>query len=278
MMSVTSRGSKPIRSEIARSTANTVTVFGQDLVGMLGKVNLGDFAYLEIFKRLPDERESVLFNALVVTLVEHGVTPSALAARLTILGAPESLQGAVASGILGLGNTFVGTIEGAAKICQDRLPHAGADGVPDGERLTDEQINALAAEIVAEHAAAKRLIAGLGHPVHKPVDPRAQKLLQLGRELRFDDSSSRLMEALSRLASDRSGKLLPVNATGAIGALASTLSVPAHVARGLGVIARAIGLVGHLLEERADPMATTIWYRAEDEASLSQATDSGSSI
>lgn len=269
---VAARGSKPIRSDIASSTASTVTVFGQDLVGMLGKVNLGDFAYLEIFKRLPNERESVLFNALVVTLVEHGVTPSVLAARMTYLGAPESLQGAVASGILGLGNTFVGTIEGAAQICQDRLPAKGADNVAE-QRLSDEQIDTLAAEIITEFAAAKRPIPGLGHPVHKPVDPRAQKLFQLGRELGFDDSASRLVEALSRLASERSGKILPVNATGAIGALASTLGVPAHVARGLGVIARAIGLVGHLLEEKAEPMATTIWYRAEDEASAGQSAD-----
>lgn len=268
-MTTTARGSQPIRSGIARSTADTVTVFGQDLVGMLGNVNLGDFAYLEVFKRLPDERESILFNALVVTLVEHGVTPSALAARMTYLGAPESLQGAVASGILGLGNTFVGTIEGAAKLCQERLPGAGADLLSGGERLSDEEIDALAAEIVAEFAATKRPIPGLGHPVHKPVDPRAQRLLELGRELGFDDSASRLVEALSRLASERSGKVLPVNATGAIGALASTLGVPAHVARGLGVMARAIGLVGHLLEEKADPMATTIWYRAEDEVSAS---------
>jgi citrate synthase len=263
----TARGTKPIRSDIARSTASTVTVFGQDLIGMLGRVNLGDFAYLEIFKRLPDERESVLFNALVVTLVEHGVTPSALAARMTYLGAPESLQGAVAAGILGLGNTFVGTIEGAAKVCQDRLPAKGADTVAGAERLSDGQIDELAAKIVAEFAAAKRPIPGLGHPVHKPVDPRAQKLFQLGRELGFDDSASRLIEALSRIASERSGKVLPVNATGAIGALASTLGVPAHVARGLGVMARAVGLVGHLMEEKAEPMATTIWYRAEDEAS-----------
>lgn len=263
---VAARGSKPIRSNIARSTASTVTVFGQDLIGMLGKVNLGDFAYLEIFKSLPNERESVLFNALVVTLVEHGVTPSVLAARMTYLGAPESLQGAVASGILGLGNTFVGTIEGAAQICQDRLPAKGADNVAE-QRLSDEQIDLLAAEIITEFAAAKRPIPGLGHPVHKPVDPRAQKLFQLGRELGFDDSASRLVEALSRLASERSGKILPVNATGAIGALASTLGVPSHVARGLGIIARSIGLVGHLLEEKAEPMATTIWYRTEDEAS-----------
>jgi citrate synthase len=269
-MPANERAAKPIRSEIARSTATTVTVFGQDLVGMLGKVNLGDFAYLELFKRLPDERESVLFNALVVTLVEHGVTPSVLAARMTYLGAPESLQGAVAAGILGLGNTFVGTIEGAAKICQERLPAAGGHAVPERDRLNDEQIEALAAEIVAEFAAAKRPIPGLGHPVHRPVDPRARKLFELCRELGFDDSSSRLLQALSRLASERSGKVLPVNATGAIGALASTLGVPAHVARGLGVMARAVGLVGHLLEEKADPMATTIWYRAEDEASAGE--------
>nr|WP_022884407.1 citryl-CoA lyase [Glaciibacter superstes] len=269
MSTTVSRTPKTIRSAMSRSTPSTVTVFGQDLVAMLGTVNLGDFAYLELFKRLPDERESTLFNALVVTLVEHGVTPSAIAARMTYLGAPESLQGAVASGILGLGNTFVGTIEGAAKICQERLPQSGADRISADERMSDEQINALAEGIVAEYSTDKRMIPGLGHPVHKPVDPRAQKLLRLGRELGFDDSSSRLVEALSRIASERSGRVLPVNATGAIGALASTLGVPAHVARGLGVMARAIGLVGHLLEEKADPIATTVWNRIEAEVSES---------
>jgi len=261
------RPTPPIVSEIARSGADSVTVFGQDLIGMLGTVNLGDFAYLEIFRRLPNKNESVLFNALVVTLVEHGVTPSAIAARMTYLGAPESIQGAVASGILGLGNTFVGTIEGAARICQQHLPAAGLHD-PDGKpRLTDSEIEDLATRIVAEHAEKQAPIPGLGHPVHKPVDPRAQRLFELGRELGFDDSPTRLMEALSRLASERSGKTLPVNATGAIGALASTLGVPAEVSRGLGVIARAIGLVGHLLEERRQPISKSIWYRAEDEAS-----------
>lgn len=262
---MTSRPTPPLRSEIASSTADSVTVFGQDLVAMLGKVNVGDFAYLEIFGRLPEEQESVLFNALVVTLIEHGMTPSAIAARMTYLGAPESIQGAVASGLLGLGNTFVGTIEGAARICQDHLPDKGIHG--SGERLTDEQIEELAARISEEFRAARRPIPGLGHPVHRPVDPRAERLLQLAAELGFDDTAARLIRALSRIASERSGKELPVNATGAIGALASTLGVPAEVSRGLGVMARAIGLVGHLLEERREPMGRTIWFRTEDEAS-----------
>lgn len=266
-MSTTPRPTKPLVSTIARSTASTVHVHGQDLIGMLGTVNFGDFAYLSLFRTLPSERESVLFNALLVTLVEHGITPSTMATRLTYLGAPESLQGAVAAGLLGLGNTFVGTIEGAARLCQERLPEGGIDAAEG--KLSDAEIAALAESIVEEFAAQRTPIPGLGHPVHKPVDPRAQKLFALGRELGFDDSGTRLLEQLSAIASARSGKVIPVNATGAIGALASTLGLSWNVSRGLGIMARSVGLVGHILEEREHPMATTLWYRSEDEVSAS---------
>ena len=265
-MSVKTRGSARIESSITRATADSVHVHGLDLTELLGKVNLGDFAFLELFKRLPDERESVLINALLVALVEHGPTPSVIAARMTIMGAPESLQGAVAAGLLGLGNTFVGTIEGAAKITATELVDAGLSPAPDGRRPSDEEIDDIAARVLAEHRAAKEPVAGLGHPVHKPVDPRAEKLFALADELGFDDSAVRLLRSLSRQASESRGAVLPVNVTGAIGALATTLGVPWHVARGLGVMARSIGLVGHLLEESEKPMAGTIWNRVETEA------------
>jgi citrate synthase len=265
-MAHNTRGGLPIRSAITRATPDSVHVHGHDLTELLGTVNLGDFAFLELFKRLPDERESVLVNALLVALAEHGVTPSVIAARMTIMGAPEALQGAVAAGLLGLGNTFVGTIEGAARVCQTELPDAGRDGVEASRRLDDGQIAALAAKVLDEHKAAGKTVAGIGHPVHKPVDPRAQRLFALAAELGFDDSSARLMTAISQTASERSGKVLPVNVTGAIGALASTLGLPWRVARGLGVMARAVGLVGHLLEESETPMAGTIWTETEAEA------------
>lgn len=153
------RQTPPLRSSIASSDATSVTVFGQDLVAMLGTVNVGDFAFLEIFGRLPEDKESVLFNALVVTLIEHGMTPSAIAARMTYLGAPESIQGAVASGLLGLGNTFVGTIEGAARICQDHLPGQGLH--TSGTRLSDDEVDELAGRIAEEFRAARRPIPGL---------------------------------------------------------------------------------------------------------------------
>jgi len=256
---------RPIRSTIARSTPESVTVLGNDLTHLLGTVNLGDFAYLELLRRLPDQNESVLFNALLVTLVEHGITPSAMAARLTYLGAPESLQGAVAAGLLGLGSTFVGTTEGAARLCQDNLPDGGRHGSQTA-RLDDAAVEAIATRIVADHVERGVPVPGFGHPVHKPVDPRAVRLFELSRELRFDDTTSRLVESISAQASVALGKVLPVNATGAIGALASTLGIPWAVTRGLGVMARAVGLVGHILEERSDPIAATIWHRVEYEA------------
>lgn len=265
-MAHNTRGGMPIRSQITRATADSVHVHGLDLTELLGTVNLGDFAYLELFKKLPDESESVLINALLVALVEHGVTPSVIATRMTIMGAPESLQGAVASGLLGLGNTFVGTIEGAAKICQTELVDTGLIGPDIAAPVTDEQIDEIARRVFREHREQKRPVAGLGHPVHKPLDPRAQRLFTISREQGFSEAGPRLMTRLSEIAHEETGRQLPVNVTGAIGSLAVTLGIPWNVARGLGVMARSIGLVGHILEESQTPMAGTIWTRTEAEA------------
>jgi citrate synthase len=230
-----------MRSDLAWSSADRIVVRGKDLPGeILGKVNLGDMAFLELTGRIPDAKESRMFNAMVVTLVEHGVTPSALAARLTYLGAPEAMQAAVAAGLCGLGSVFVGSTEGAAKL----LSEAVANGHD-------------AKKIVAENAR----IPGLGHPLHKPVDPRTVRLFEIARETGHYGRYCDLMQEVARI------KNLTLNATGAIGALACELGFDWKVCRGLGVMARAVGLVGHLLEESRQPMAEEVWLRAEEEAS-----------
>lgn len=250
-----------IRSDIASSTATTITVFGHDLVTeLLGTVNLGDMGFLELTGRLPDPAESRLFNALTVCLVEHGMTPSALATRLTHFGSPESLQGSVAAGLLGLGTTFVGSIEGAARYVQE----ADLDG-----DLAEQ-----ASAIVAACRSERRPIPGIGHPIHKPLDPRAERLFALAGKLDLADAHEGLVRAVSAEASAQLGRELPVNATGAIGALAVRLGIDWRAARGIGVMARAVGLVGHVLEEIRTPMAPQVWNTVEEAATrhLDEAT------
>lgn len=222
-----------IRSDLGWSTADRITVLGKDLPGeILGKVDLGDMAFLELTRRLPNENESRLFNAMVVTLVEHGITPSALAARLTYLGAPEAMQAAVAAGLSGLGSVFVGSMEGVARMLSENADVDQMKRVP-----------------------------GLGHPVHKPVDPRTVRLFQIARETGFYGKYCQRMEEIGRKRN------LVVNATGAIGALACELGLDWRAVKGLGVMARAIGLVGHLLEEARQPMAEAVWHQIEEQAS-----------
>ena len=225
-----------IRSELGWSSSDRIVVRGKDLPGeILGRLNLGDMAFLELTGRVPNENESRLFNAMAVTLVEHGVTPSALAARLTFLGAPEALQAAVAAGLCGLGSVFVGSTEGVAKMLSETT---------DVEQLLKQ-----------------KKIPGLGHPLHKPADPRTVRLFEIARETGFYGKHCKAMEEIAK------AKKLTLNATGAIGALACELGLDWRCVRGIGVMARAIGLVGHLLEEARQPMAQEVWERIEAEAS-----------
>ena len=238
---------REIRSNLGWSTADRITVVGKDLPGeILGHLNLGDMAFLELMGRVPNEKESILFNAMAVTLVEHGITPSALAARLTYLGAPEAMQAAVAAGLSGLGSVFVGSTEHVAKLLFETI---GSEKNPN--------INALAKDIVAKN----KRIPGLGHPIHKPVDPRSVRLFEIARETGHYGRFCQLIEEVSKL------KNLTLNATGAIGALACELGLDWRAVRGIGVMARAVGLVGHLLEESRRPMAEEVWLRIEEEAS-----------
>ena len=252
------RTPKPIRSDIAWSNTEKIVVRGRSLPDeILGHLNLGDFAYLQLTGQMPTPAQSRLFNAILVTLVEHGLTPSALAARLTYTGAPEAMQAAVAAGLCGLGSVFVGSMETAAKMLYEALPKGTTGG----------DLDALAAKVVADFRAAKRIIPGMGHPIHKPIDPRTPRLFAIAEECGMYGDYCVLVRKIAAEAERATGKSLPVNATGTIGAIACEFGFPWTVVRGFGVMARAVGLVGHIMEEAERPMAQEIWLRTEEEAS-----------
>ena len=248
---------RKLKSDLGWSTADRITVRGKDLPReILGHFNLGDMAFLELTGRTPSANESKMFNAMVVTLVEHGITPSALAARLTYLGAPEAMQAAVAAGLCGLGSVFVGSTEGCARMLFKALP--------DPQAKID--LKALAKRIVADFREREQTVPGIGHPIHKQVDPRTPRLFEIARECGFHGPYVELIQLVATETERATGKSLPVNATGAIAALACEMGFDWKVCRGLGVMARAVGLVGHILEESRHPIAQEIWFRTEDEA------------
>jgi citrate synthase len=249
-----------IRSDIAWSDADHVTVRGLDLpTEILGHMDLGELAFLQLTGRRATPDEAAVFNAIVITLVEHGITPSALAARLTYAGAPESLQAAVAAGLCGLGSVMVGSMEGASRMLYEALP---------ADAPADADLEEAARRAVAAQRAAGRPVPGMGHPIHKPVDPRTERLFQIAAEHGFSGRYVELMRLVADEARRVSGKAdMPINATGALGALCCEMGFPWKIVRGFGVMARAIGLVGHLLEESEQPMAIQIWREVDERAS-----------
>ena len=251
------REMRQVKSDIAWATPTKIVVRGLDLCeDIVGKLDLGQMAFLEIFARLPKDSELRMFNAMMVILVEHGITPSSLATRMTVCGAPEAVQASIAAGLLSLGSVFVGSLDNAARMLQEALATAPADA----------DLDAMAAEIVAGYRARREIIPGVGHPFHKPIDPRTPALFKVAEETGFNGRHVALMAKIGAEATRVSKRDLPVNVTGAMGAVASEFGLPWQMCRGLAVAARAIGLVGHVMEEMRNPMAEEIYFRMEEEA------------
>lgn len=247
-----------LTSDIGWSTADKITVRGLDLpTEILGRMNLGDLAFLLLAHRQPTPEESRVFNATVITLVEHGITPSAIVARMTYMGAPEALQAAVASGLCGLGTVFVGSMEGAARMLYEALPQ--------DQLGTGANLDAIADSTVAAYESKGQILPGLGHPLHKPIDPRTPRLFEIAAENGMSGEYIDLMQRIQRQAEKVRGNSLPINATGAVGAISCELGFPWQIVRGFGVMSRSIGLVGHILEEHNNPIAYELWQRTEEE-------------
>jgi citrate synthase len=246
------------RTGVGTSTADTITLLGHDLAGdLLGQVSFGELAFWLIAKRRPTPAQLALFEAVLVSLADHGFTPTALAARLTLTSAPESLQGAVAAGLLGGGSRFLGVTEDAARFLGDSL--ASRAERPRDQAGWDE----LAAEVVGAARAEGRFVPGLGHPVHKVEDPRTPVLFDLARRHGTVGDHLQLFAAVGRVHPAILGRTLPLNGAGTCGAVLADLELPVSVMRGVALLARCAGLLGHLAEEQAEPIGMDVYLHVD---------------
>jgi citrate synthase len=247
------------RTAIGASDLHGIRVLGHDLAAdLMGEVSFGELAFWLVAQRRPTPGQLRVFEAVLVALADHGFTPTAIAARLTLTGAPESVQGAVAAGLLGGGSRFLGVTEDSAAWLHAVL--AGADGEPPAD---DDGWDALALAAVQASRAEGRLLPGLGHPVHKDGDPRTPRLLAIAEETGCRGPHLRLFEAVGRVHPQVLGRRLPLNGAGVCGAALADLDLPLAVLRGFALLARTAGLLGHLAEELRDPIGMDVYTHVD---------------
>jgi citrate synthase len=238
------------KTELCHATPDDVVLRGRSLPrAIIGNATFTEMIYFLLTGRDPTPPQLAVLDACLVTLMEHGLTPSAVATRLTYGSAPEAMQGAVAAGLLGVGSVFVGASEACAQLL------ARVVAAPDGP--------AEARAIVAESRAAGTRLPGFGHPLHRPVDPRTVALLELARARGGFGAYCVALEQLSAAVDAASGRAIPVNATGAIAALVADAGLPPAILRGIALISRCAGLVAHIREEQESPAMRQLWEAAE---------------
>ena len=232
-------------TSISTAAADQIMVRGRDLCAeLMGATNFTEFFFLLATGRTPTADQSFFLDLALVALAEHGLTPSVQAARMTYAADPAALQGAVAAGVLGCGTVILGAAREADALLEQVLKRIDAGATP------DEAADAIA----REHRAQRKPLAGFGHPLHKPVDPRAERMIALARERgtagRGVDAATRLAAAAARVWDNP----LPMNVSMAIAATMLDLDVPPAVIDGIPILARTAGLLAHLAEEAQTPI------------------------
>jgi len=246
-------------TSLGTSDADQIRLLGQDLTAdLMGKVGFGELAFWLVALRRPTPSEVRVFEAVLVALADHGFTPTAIAARLTYLSAPDSLQGALAAGLLGGGSRFLGVTEDCGQFLDAVLVDVEGDLPTD-----DAGWDALALAAVTRTREAGRFVPGLGHPVHKVEDPRTPVLRRIAEEEGLRGPHLRLFEAVGRVHEQVLGRRLPLNGAGVGGAALADLGLPVELLRGFALLARAAGLLGQLAEERRRPVGMDVYLAVD---------------
>jgi citrate synthase len=230
-------------SRISQAYPDRVEVRGRDLTGdLMGRLTFTEYFHLLLTGREPTEDQRFFLDLLLVSIAEHGMMPTNVAARMTLAADPESLQGAVAAGILGAGPVVLGTAEECARLLKEA-----------------EAAGRSAEEVADEYRERGRKVPGFGHPVHKLIDPRAERILELAHEHEVDGAHV----ALARSLRDEVHPL-PMNVSMPIAAVMLDLGFPANAVKAVPILARTAGLLAHLAEEGEEPIGFLLARAAEE--------------
>jgi citrate synthase len=242
-------------SHICQAYPDRVEVRGRDLCGdMMGRLSFTEYFHLLLTGDEPTADQRDFLDLLLIAIAEHGMMPTNIAARMTLAADPGSLQGAVAAGILGCGPVILGTSELCARLLATAQERAAAGQEP--AAVTAEMARAI-------HAAGERA-PGYGHPVHRPVDPRAERILELADARGVSGPHVALARAFRDAVAAAWGRPLVMNVSMPIAAVLLDLGFPPATAKAVPLLARTASLLAHLTEEQQDPIGFLLANRAEE--------------
>ena len=242
-------------THISQAYPDRVEVRGRDLCGeVMGNLTFTDYFHLLLTGREPSDDERFFLDLLLIAIAEHGMMPTNVAARMTLAADPDSLHGAVAAGILGAGPVILGTAEACAQMLETAQAEVEQGGDPEH----------VAQRIAQETRDAGGKLPGFGHPVHRPLDPRAERILELADERSVGGPHVTLANAFRDAAAQAYGKPLPMNVSMPIAAVMLDLGFNSAVVKAVPILARTAGLLAHLAEEQQQPLGFLMASRAEE--------------
>jgi citrate synthase len=248
------RPGEPV-TRISRADPDRIEVRGRDLTGdLMGRLTFTEYFHLLITGREPTDDERFFLDVLLLSIAEHGLMPSNVAARMTLAADPASVHGAVAAGILGAGPVVLGAAEDCA-----RLLARGRARLDAGEEAA-VVARVLASEI---HAAGEKM-PGFGHPLHRPLDPRAERILELADERGIGGAHIMLARELRAAVAAEWGRELTLNVSLAIAAVLLDLGYSPAIVKAVPILARTAGLLAHLAEEQVQPIGFLLAANAEE--------------
>jgi citrate synthase len=236
------------KTSISWVEAEKIYIRGYPIEDLIGKLSWVEVVFLVLLGRLPSSKEARLLEAIMISVIDHGVRPPSTIAAVTVANTGGSLNCAVSAGILAINKYHGGAIEDSMEAISKAVE------MQEKENLSEMQA---AEKLIESYKAKGERVSGFGHRFHAS-DPRTIKLFQIAEELGLAGKFVSQAKAIEKVLTEKTGKKLPINADGAIAALLCEMGFPPKLANGVFIMSRVVGLIAHVIEEKEKnpPMKT----------------------
>jgi len=235
-----------LKTAISNVEKDKIVTRGYNQRDLIEKIRYSDMVFLLLKGRLPSVLEGKIFNHVLVSFCDHGVTPPSTQAARIVSSAGSPMNSAVAGALLSFGHKHAGAIEKTMELYQSKINSAR---IAEDSDISNKQIAALAIEIYNEYILRDKKIPGFGHRYHD-VDPRADKLMELVIKKGFIGNHIKLALAVEDLVFQK--KQIRLNVDGANAAILSDLGFSPDLGLGVFIIGRIPGIIAHIHEEQMD--------------------------